>query len=70
MVQRLSLQNHLDLFGVQSLVSEQSVRQRLVLFAVGFQEVFSSFVRVLHQKKTSGTIRNKNTDDLKRAEDV
>lgn len=48
-LQRLPLQHHLDLFGVQSLVSEQRVGQLLVLLAVLLQDALGAVVRVLKE---------------------
>lgn len=49
MLQWFSLQNHLDLFGVQGFISEQSIGQLFVLFAVFLQDALSAVVGVLNK---------------------
>lgn len=49
MLQWFSLQHHLDLFGVQGFISEQSIRQLFVLFAVFLQDALRAVVGVLNK---------------------
>lgn len=46
-LQCLTLQDQLDLFGIQCLIHEQSICQVFVLFGVGLQQGFGTFVRLL-----------------------
>lgn len=46
-LQCLSLQDKLDLFGIQCLIHEQSICQAFVLFSVRLQQGFGTFIRLL-----------------------
>lgn len=46
-LQRLALQDLLDLFGIQSFIQEQSFCQFFVVFGVRLQQSFGTFIRLL-----------------------
>lgn len=69
-LQRLPLQDQLDLFGVQSFIQEQSLGQLFVLFGVRLQQRFGTFVRVLDAENKRQKLKRENGDSCPNAIDV